>query len=279
MLSYLHGFHAGNFADVQKHSAQMLVLRMMQAKPSAIAMFDTHAGSARYNLNDERALKTGEADKGVLAVWRIRDQLVTDDWTAWFALLAEYGQGEALTSYPGSPEWFRQHLRDKDSLCAWELHPAEGESLSLWAEGDGRIKAIRGDGLAGLARQLPPKQPRLMVLMDPSYEVKTDYESVADALIKAWKACRHGVLLVWYPILAGEPHQKLVSAIVDSPVRKVLRQEVRLQSPPERGMSGSGLLVVNPPWGFEERLNRMMAEAGIPEALNLSVASDWLVPE
>lgn len=279
MLSYLHAYHAGNFADVQKHSALVLALRMMQVKPSGIAMFDTHAGSASYDLDHERARKTAEADRGIQKVWRSRQMLVSEDWAGLLGPLSADNRGDRVTRYPGSPALMRHYLRKQDQLCAWELHPAEGLSLAGWAGSRADIRVIQEDGLAGLVRQLPPAQPRLLTLIDPSYEVKQEYEQVAKTLIKSWKACRHGVFIVWYPILPGQPHHALKELVGKSPMRKVCCHEIRLSQPPERGMEGSGLLVVNPPWGFVERLNRMMEELSSPDVLDISVSDQWLIPE
>ena len=278
MLSYLHGFHAGNFADVQKHASQVLALRMMQAKPGGIACFDTHAGSALYDLSSERSRKTAEADQGVQKLWAAGLPL-GDDWQPLMAVLAEMNPpGSPLRKYPGSPEWFRRFQRSQDALTAFELHPTEGEQLAGWA-GRGQVRVFREDGLRGLLRQLPPSAPRLLVLMDPSYEIKSDYQQVADTLAKAWRKCRHGVYLVWYPILTAGHEQLLKRALVDGPVKPVLCSEVHLKRPPARGMVGSGLLVVNAPWGFEERLTAMLAAVSGEEALDVSISMDWLVPE
>jgi len=278
MLSYLHGFHAGNFADIQKHAAQVLALRMLQKKPSGIAYFDTHAGSALYDLTSERARKTGEADGGVHKVWPLRKQL-SGDWGPVLAVLAELeGNGEQLKCYPGSPEWFRRFQRSQDDLTVFELHPAEGAQLAAWASG-GTIRTFREDGMKGLLRTLPPRQPRLMVLMDPSFEVKTDYLEVADTLARAWQKCRHGVFLVWYPILTSGLEQQLKDAVVKGPVTRVLCSEIHLRQPPGRGMVGSGMLVVNPPWGFDERLQKMLSEVCGPSELNAAPSMEWLVPE
>lgn len=278
MLSYLHAFHAGNFADIQKHAAVVLALRMMQAKPSAIACFDTHAGSAVYDLSGERALKTGEARHGIQRVWSCRKQLQSDDWQAILAELDSGAQGD-VERYPGSPHWFCRYLREQDSLTAFELHPTESETLAQWGADRSGVKVCQENGLKGLLRRLPPRQPRLLVLTDPSYEVKTEYEDVADTLTKAWQKCRHGVYLVWYPVLAGRPDERLKSAISSGPVRKVLCHEIILDQAPARGMSGSGMLVINPPWGFDDRLAAMMEAVSTSECLGITSTMDWLVPE
>lgn len=279
MLSYLHAFHAGNFADVQKHGALALVQTMMQAKSSGIACFDTHAGSAIYDLRGERARKTGEADDGVQKLWSAKDRLRSEDWKPFFEVLGGFNAGSGeLSVYPGSPVWFQHFLRAGDALTLFELHPSESEQLAGWAS-KAPIRVLRQDGLSGLLRQLPPKQPRLLTLIDPSYEIKSDYVDVAETLGKAWQKCRHGVYLVWYPILTSGLQAQLKEAVLGTEVRKVLCSEVHLSKPPERGMKGSGLLVINPPWGFDTRLSAMMNDIGDPEALNLSHGIEWLVPE
>ncbi|SNC66462.1 23S rRNA (adenine2030-N6)-methyltransferase [Marinobacter sp. es.048] len=279
MLSYLHAFHAGNFADVQKHGALALVHTMMQAKASGIAFFDTHAGSAIYDLRSERARKTGEADHGVQKLWGARDRLRSEDWKPFLDVLSGFNAGKGeLSVYPGSPAWFQHFLRDGDALTLFELHPAESEQLAGWAS-EAPVRVLRQDGLSGLLRQLPPKQPRLLTLIDPSYEIKSDYVEVAETLGKAWQKCRHGVYLVWYPILTSGLQEQLKDAVRDTEARKILCSEVHLDNPPERGMVGSGMLVVNPPWGFDSRLSAMMNDVAGPDVLNLAHDIGWLVPE
>jgi len=279
MLSYLHAFHAGNFADVQKHGALALILAMMQGKASGIACFDTHAGSAVYDLSSERARKTGEADDGIQRLWSARDRLRSEDWAPVLDVLSglNAGSGE-LSVYPGSPAWFQRFLRPGDALTLFELHPSESEQLAGWAS-EAPIRVLRQDGLAGLLRQLPPKQPRLLTLIDPSYEIKSDYVEVAETLGKAWQKCRHGVYLLWYPVLTSGLHAQLKEAVRGAGVRKILCSEVHLRNPPQRGMTGSGILVVNPPWGFDTRFSAMIDDVAGSDALNLAHEMDWLVPE
>ena len=279
MLSYMHAFHAGNFADVQKHGALVLVQTMMQAKSSGIACFDTHAGSAIYDLRGERARKTGEADEGVQKLWGAKDRLRSEDWKPFLDVLAGFNAGSGeLSVYPGSPAWFQHFLRAGDALTLFELHPSESEQLAGWAS-EAPVRVLRQDGLSGLLKQLPPKQPRLLTLIDPSYEIKSDYVDVAETLGKAWQKCRHGVYLVWYPILTSGLQVQLKEAVRHTDVRKVLCSEVSLSNPPARGMIGSGMLVVNPPWGFDARLSAMMNDVAGSDVLNLSHDIDWLVPE
>lgn len=279
MLSYLHEFHAGNFADVHKHAVLMLTQTMMQAKASGIAGFDTHGGIAHYDLGTERARKTGEADGGIQRVWQHRCQLTSPDWQPFLQELARLNpRAGALRYYPGSPAWYGSLQREQDSLTVFELHSGESSRLQQWARGR-PISVTAEDGLAGLLRQLPPRAPRLLVLIDPSYELKEDYQRVSDTLVRAWQKCRHGVFLIWYPKLTSGVHQALPEALTASGVRKIWHSELMLRQPPERGMTGSGMLVVNPPWGLNDRLQIMMAEVSGPEGLDCQHRQTWLVPE
>ncbi len=279
MLSYLHEFHAGNFADVHKHASLILTLAMMQAKPSAIAGFDTHAGSAMYDLAGERAKKTGEAESGIQQVWKLRHRLQSSDWSPMLAELARLNPGEGqLSRYPGSSAWFDCLQREQDSLTAFELHSGESSRLQDWARGH-RVTVQAGDGLEGLLRALPPKAPRLLVLVDPSYEIKEDYQRVAKTLAQAWTRCRHGVFLVWYPMLTSGQHRVLPEQLGRLGIRKTWHSELVLRQPPERGMTGSGMVIINPPWGFSDRFGAMMAEVSGDQGLNADHKQTWLVPE
>ncbi|WP_165855573.1 23S rRNA (adenine(2030)-N(6))-methyltransferase RlmJ [Marinobacter sp. JSM 1782161] len=280
MLSYLHAFHAGNFADVHKHIGLFLALRLLQKKPSAVACFDTHGGSASYDLEGERPRKTGEADEGIRKLWACRDDLQHPLWKEVWRLLdgPDSPGGETLRFYPGSPAWFEQLARDQDRFTVFELHSGESQRLHDWA-GTRRVDVRAEDGFAGLLRALPPKEPRLLTLIDPPYEVKDDYLTTAETVIKAWQRCRHGVYLVWYPILPDARHEAMIRRLQDSPVRKVLHSQYRLETPPERGMAGSGLLLVNPPWEWAGLMESMLEEVRSSGAIDARQRIDWAVPE
>lgn len=279
MLSYLHEFHAGNFADVHKHASLLLALRMMQAKPSPIAGFDTHAGSALYDLAGARARKTAEADAGIQRLWQQHDRLTSADWQPLMAELERLNPDAGpLLHYPGSPGWFTSLQRIQDTLTCFELHSGESSRLADWASAH-RASVVAGDGLQGLLGALPPQAPRLLVLIDPSYELKEDYQRVLRTLEKAWRKCRHGVFLIWYPVLTSGLHRAFAEGLAGTGVTRIWHSEVALSQPPARGMTGSGMMVVNPPWGFGERLAAMLADISGPEALDIVHQQDWLVPE
>lgn len=278
MLSYLHAFHAGNFADVQKHLGLFLALHLMQRKASPIACFDTHAGSARYDLESERARKTGEAEGGIQRLWQQRSALQHELWPAFWEVLGVRGDAASVRHYPGSPAWLESLGREQDRITAFELHSGESSRLQEWA-GSRQLRVVVGDGFKGLLAALPPKEPRLFTLIDPPYEIKDDYATTADTVINAWKRCRHGVYLVWYPILPEGQYQAMIKRLQDSPLRKVLHCQYLLDNPPARGMAGSGLLMVNPPWGWEELVQHMLDEVSACGAIAARHQMEWVIPE
>lgn len=252
MLSYQHGFHAGNLADVHKHAALAWVLAYMTRKDKPLSYIETHSGRGLYDLAAQAALKTGEAAAGIGAV------------AGWFGaddpyarVLAECRAEHGAAGYPGSP-WIASHvLRGDDVLHLAELHPQEHAAL---------LEAVPGahihkqDGFE-LAHSLAPPTPRRgMLLVDPSYEVKAEYEAIPAHLAKIARAWPVGVLMLWYPVLTDNRHRPMLTALRGA-LRGALCHEVRF--PPARkghGMVGSGLLVVNPPWGLEEYLASLAAK-------------------
>lgn len=280
MFSYLHAFHAGNLADVHKHLGLFLALSLMQRKETPVACFDTHAGSALYDLTSEEARKTAESERGIQALWQVRNQLQDPAWQAFFAVVDEVNGGQAaLRHYPGSPAWFARLRREQDKVTAFELHPRESSRLETW----GKQHAVRvyiEDGFAGLLRCLPPQEPRLCVLIDPPYEVKQDYRKVVDTLTTAWRRCRHGVFMIWYPILRERYQDALIRGIEQSALQKVLHSELRFDPPPTGpGMLGSGLLIVNPPWHWEDQMRSLLSQALPLWGVGAQHQLQWLIPE
>ncbi|MBB3230616.1 23S rRNA (adenine(2030)-N(6))-methyltransferase RlmJ [Halomonas stenophila] len=259
MLSYQHAYHAGNFADVHKHLVLFTVVEHLLRKKSAITYIDTHAGRGLYSLASEEASKLQEHRDGIGRLWQARQRLagipLLGDWLAALATVQPSGR---LERYPGSPWWLSQGLRAQDRLCLFELHPGEHGHLTHQAL-PANVRRIHGDGLAGLLQGLPAPTPRLCVLIDPSYERKMEYGEVAETVLKAMRKARHAVVLVWYPLLPAGRHQALLDGLREGGLRKIWRSELTVaRRGSGHGMHGSGMLVVNPPWGLEERLEGAM---------------------
>ncbi|MFG6158603.1 23S rRNA (adenine(2030)-N(6))-methyltransferase RlmJ [Halomonas sp. 1390] len=263
MLSYQHAYHAGNFADVHKHLTLFAVIDHFLRKKSSVTYMDTHAGRGLYPLAAEETARLQEYREGVARLWQARERLKSDpllgDWLT--ALSRVQSRAGGLDHYPGSPWWLSARLREQDRLMLFELHPGEHGHLARQVLPD-NVQRVHGDGLQGLVKGLPVPSPRLCVLVDPSYERKEEYAEVAEAVCQAMRKARHAVVLVWYPLLPAGRHRDLLEGLRDGGVRKIWRSELRLREPQEgaRGMVGSGMLVINAPWGLEERLEAAMAE-------------------
>ncbi|MCC5884616.1 MAG: 23S rRNA (adenine(2030)-N(6))-methyltransferase RlmJ [Halomonas sp.] len=281
MLSYQHAYHAGNFADVHKHLTLHAAIDHLLRKATPITFIDTHAGRGLYPLGAAETQRLGEYRSGVLPLWRSRQALSDEPLLAdWLAAIASVQPSyDRLESYPGSPWWLGQRLRGDDRLQLFELHPGEHEHLSRQAL-PANVRRIHGDGLSGLIAQLPVATPRLCVLIDPSYERKDEYAEVAQRVLAAMRKARHAVMLVWYPLLPAGRHAELLERLRDGGLRKIWRSELSLREPgEERGMYGSGMLIINPPWGLDERLAAAMARVTPLFGETSRYHADWWVEE
>jgi len=248
MLSYRHGFHAGNPADVFKHSVLLTLIRSMQEKPAGITFLDAHAGPARYDLDSEWALKTREFEPGIARLWARRSEpgLLQD----YLDQVARLNPDGGLRLYPGSPRLIANLLRPVDRLITCELHPAEQEKLAAEFAGDRQVRVHRGDGYRALLEYLPPPTGRGLVLIDPSYELKDEIETMIDALTQALRRFAHGVYAIWYPKIEGRdiPFGSLPERL-DLPEERWL--DLSIDLPPEQRLGrmwGTGMAVINPPW-------------------------------
>ncbi len=234
MLSYQHGYHAGGPADIHKHRALADILSLLTQKDRPITYMETHAGRGIYDLKGKMAQKTGEWRAGIGKAER-------DDHPFWAALdLVRDHFGP--DSYPGSPLVAQALLREQDRCILMELHPAEYAALAETIDAE----VHRRDGFEGVLA-LSPLQPRRgLVLVDPSYEVKSEYMDVVDfakALITKWPEV---ILMVWYPLLPDGRHKAMVDALGG------VINEVRFPQHKGRGMEGSGLVILNAPYGIEK---------------------------
>jgi 23S rRNA (adenine2030-N6)-methyltransferase len=255
MLSYQHAYHAGNPADVHKHVALMLLLRTFQRKDSPFCYVDSHAGRGLYDLESEAARTTRESDRGILRLAEAEEP--PPCVREYLDLVASFNAAGRLRYYPGSAAIGRALLREQDRAILLELHRQELAALRESVGRDRRISVHERDCYEGLPALLPPPLRRGMVLMDPSYEVKREYEEIAGLLGKALARFANGVYLLWYPLLPEARHRRLVRRMTDLAPPKTLTSEYRF-SAKAAGLQGSGLVVVNAPWQFEEALAATM---------------------
>ncbi len=246
MLSYQHIYHAGNLADVHKHSLLAWMLAYLTRKDKPLTYLETHAGRALYDLSDDAALKTGEAAQGVE---KVLGWFPPDDPFA--RVINEVRAEHGPRSYPGSPLLAARLLRPQDTIHLAELHPREHAALDL-AMSPFPAKCHLTDGFDMAYALTPPMPRRGLMLIDPSYEVKTDYNDIPRHIARLSRAWNVGVICLWYPILTSKLHQPMLTTLTAGHP-DALRHEVRFA--PARlghGMVGSGLFVINPPYGLSE---------------------------
>jgi 23S rRNA (adenine2030-N6)-methyltransferase len=255
MLSYKHGFHAGNYADVLKHAALLLVLERLAEKDKPYCVIDGHAGRGLYDLSSEEAQKTGEWREGIAMV-----SSATPRSQGLSLLAAAVGQ-QAPHTYPGSIALARAALRADDRLIGLELHPNEFDALKKWAGRDARVAVHRRDTLEGLPALVPPAIRRGLVLVDPPYELKTDYDKIPAMLIRCVRRWATGVYALWYPILPEGRQVAMIDLLAKrlGPSHGVVVVETSGR-PGARGMTGSGLVLINPPFRIEESMAELCAE-------------------
>ena len=264
-MNYRHAYHAGNFADVLKHVVLALVIDYLKRKPAPFRIIDTHAGSGRYALVSEAAAKTGEWAGGI---GRILGTGAAPLPSAVAARMAPYldavraeNDGESLRFYPGSPLIARRLMRDDDALVLNELHPEEHALLKAALGGDRRVKVLALDGWLALKAQLPPRERRGIVLVDPPFEQEGELQRVADGLAEGLRRFATGVFLAWYPIKDPKPIAKLYRAAATIAGDRALRIELMLRRPvdPDR-LNGCGLVVINAPHTLSDDLAIILPE-------------------
>ncbi|SFE45954.1 23S rRNA (adenine2030-N6)-methyltransferase [Sulfitobacter brevis] len=251
MLSYQHIYHAGNLADVHKHSLLAWTLDYLTRKDKPLSFMETHAGRALYDLSDVAALKTGEAKQGIerVAKWFAPDH-------PFARVLAEVRAAHGANAYPGSPLIAAHLLRPTDQIHLAELHPAEHAALD-WAMSPYPVRCHLRDGFEMAFAQTPPTPRRGMLLIDPSYEIKTDYVDIPRHITKLARAWNVGVIALWYPILTNAAHRPMIDALNDAHP-DALSHEVRFApARPGHGMVGSGMFVINPPYGLADEAKRL----------------------
>lgn len=261
MLSYRHAFHAGNFADVVKHSVLTLVLDYMTRKEKGFHYIDSHSGAGMYQLADKYAQKTGEYKNGIAKL--INDQNIPDALQPYVNLIKELNPSHKenetndLDLYPGSPGIAKRYMRRQDSTHLFELHPTDIEHLNEFCYRWRKVFVKQSDGYQGVLGLLPPPSRRGVVLIDPPYELKEDYQKAVNTIIKAYKKFATGTYILWYPVVQRERINEMEKTFIKSDVKNLLKIEFCMSDDTEEyGMTGTGLFIVNPPW----QLAAQMAE-------------------
>ena len=259
MLSYRHAFHAGNHADVLKHLILLQIAEYMGEKPAPFWIIDTHAGAGRYTLESAHATKLAEFRDGVGRLWDKKGlPPAAVDYLEFIKMLNPDGQ---LRHYPGSPWLASQMLRESDRLRLFELHSTDVKLLQeCFKTGGRKIMVTAGDGFAGLKAQLPPPSRRALVLIDPSYETREDYQAVVKAVQDSLKRFPTGTYAIWYPMLSKLDSRQLPGKLKNLGAKNWLHAtlEVKAAARDGFGMNGSGMFIINPPWTLERKLHETL---------------------
>jgi 23S rRNA (adenine2030-N6)-methyltransferase len=281
MFSYRHAFHAGNHADVFKHTTLIALLKHLTEKDAALTVIDTHAGAGLYRLDSDFADTSGEARDGVLRLGPPQRASAQPALKDYLDLLATFNKGENLKVYPGSPFIIHQLLRTQDRLKLFEMHPTDIKTLAAniaQLEAGRQVAVLREDGFEGLKKFLPPPARRALVLCDPSYEIKSDYARVVTMVTDSLKRFATGTYAVWYPIIPRpEAHDlpRKLKTLATKSGKSWLHASLTVKSskistsgdePGKRpGLPASGMFIINPPYTLKAAL-----QAALPQMV------EWL---
>ncbi|WP_269525700.1 23S rRNA (adenine(2030)-N(6))-methyltransferase RlmJ [Coraliomargarita parva] len=253
MLSYRHSFHAGNFADVLKHLILAECLEYLKRKDKPFAYYDTHAGPGRYVLDSGFAQKNKEYETGIGCLWERED--LPECLRRYRELVRAFNPDSTLRHYPGSPAIAQAVLRPADRLRLCELHPADHALLAEEFGCDRRVGVEKADGFERVLKQLPPSERRGLILIDPPYELKEDYQRVLSFLETAHRKFAQGLYLLWYPVVERARIEQLQQSLAQSGIRNIQCYELGIRPDTEgRGMTSSGMIVINPPWTLMETM-------------------------
>jgi 23S rRNA (adenine2030-N6)-methyltransferase len=281
-MNYRHAYHAGNFADVLKHTVLHALIESLQAKPAPFCYIDTHAGSGNYPLEGVEARKTGEHKDGIARLHPAEKvPALLQRWRA--GILSGEGNEGGLKFYPGSPLQVARLLRPNDSAQLCELHAEEAARLRHLLHRDPRMHVHQRDGYEALKALLPPKEKRGLVLIDPPYEAQeAEYKTIEQALKTALQRWPTGIYAVWYPIKLRSQVQPFLRGLQRIGARRVLRVEllVHPDDSPLR-LNGSGMAILNAPWNLDDVLREPLRALGdlLAQDKPAETRLDWILQE
>lgn len=278
-MNYRHAYHAGNFADVQKHAVLALVIEHLKRKDTPFRYVDTHAGIGAYDLGSVQAGKTGEWQGGIGRV--LAEAAPPAELAPYLAAVEAINPGGGVLHYPGSPAVVAALARPMDKLALCELHPEDADTLRRRFHADGRVGVHHMDGYTALKAMLPPPERRGLVLIDPPFEVRDEFAQMRKGLASALKRWPTGMYALWYPIKAREPVARFHAdlAMIGLPKALVAEVMIRGDDAPDR-LNGAGLALVNPPWKLDEALASLLPWLARVLAPDTGFHRlDWLVRE
>ena len=240
---------------------------------------DTHSGVGRYDLTHEWSEKTGEYKQGIARIW---DQVnLPEEISSYIESIRVLNNGETLRYYPGSPRVARAQIRSQDRMVLTELHPSDYPLLEQEFHRDRQVSIYKEDGFKRLIASLPPRERRGLVLIDPPYELAKEYRDVVQAIAQSHKRWATGIYAIWYPVVNRCDIEDMLEGLEGLGIRKILNIELGVSPDTnERGMTASGMIVINPPWMLENQMKQILPflqEAIAPATGHWKV--DWVVPE
>ena len=280
MLSYRHIYHAGNHADILKHLIVSQICRHLVKKEAPFFYLDTHAGIGQYALDSEQAQKNKEFQSGISRL--LDEDNLPEPIDAFLDIVREMNPDGALQLYPGSPKIVDYYLRKKDKLHLCELHPNDYPLLAALFPNKRKANVVKDNGFAAVKAMLPPPQKRGFTLMDPPYEVKKDYQYVVQALKDGHQRFPQGSYAIWYPVLSRKQADDLIRDVKNTQIRNVLLVELCIRdTEKQRGMAGSGMIIVNPPWTLEKDSNECLPvlQRVLAEDDQAGHQVRWITPE
>jgi 23S rRNA (adenine2030-N6)-methyltransferase len=251
-MNYKHIYHAGNFADVAKHVGLLYCLEALKRKEAPFFALDSHAGRGHYELQAVEAEKSGEAERGIQRL--IESSIGAESLASYFAAIRAR-RGKRLNTYPGSPALIAGALRPQDRALFVELMPAEARAAEREISSEGRLRTEIADGYAALKAFLPPDERRGLVLIDPPYESLDELKLMLVSFGEAYRRWPTGVYLMWYPIRSATQRALVHARFEALNIPKMLFADLTIH-PDDAGLglAGSGLIIVNPPYGADEHL-------------------------
>lgn len=261
-----------------KHIVESLIISSLKNKDKPFVYHDTHSGVGRYDLTHEWSEKTGEYKQGIARLWQ---QDLPAEVNDYLATVAAINDSDELRYYPGSPRVARALMRPQDRMVLTELHPSDHPLLEQEFQRDRQVSIFKEDGFARLKASLPPKERRGLVLIDPPYELAKEYRDVVKAIAQSYKRWATGIYAIWYPVVNRCDIEDMIEGLEALGIRKILQIELGVSpDTSERGMTASGMIVINPPWKLASQMETILPilkEKIAPATGHHKV--EWIVPE
>lgn len=272
MLSYQHIYHAGNIVDCQKHSILCAFLDELRQSPLPFTYLDTHSGRGIYDLDAPEAQKIQEYRDGIDQIWPLQKWPV--ETILYQKALENLNPNGVVNSYPGSAYLAASTLRYYDRAVLYELHPQEHYALCHTMERFGNVDVYQNDGWAAL-KSLPSVEGNRLVFIDPSYELKEEYQTLVLHALAALRRWPDATFMIWYPMLAAKRHEQMLQDFKQSGIPHILRNEIHVKPPESGGLYGTGLLIINPTADFDKKVETI--SQWLTAAIGIGQTTEWLV--